>query len=133
MSYCRFSTNGFRCDLYVYADAEGFTVHVAASRIPEDAPELPDIQTLAAAADWSGYLQAQRALSDYLLGCERTPIGGPHDGATFHLPNLDALHARLRALRDDGYRFPDSVLEAVAAERRAEGEDTDDACKDPPA
>lgn len=33
MSYCRFSSDGFNCDVYVYEDcAGGWTTHVAANR-----------------------------------------------------------------------------------------------------
>ena len=41
MSYCRFSSDDWQCDVYVYADvAGGWTTHVAAVRFVFD-KELP--------------------------------------------------------------------------------------------
>jgi hypothetical protein len=44
------------------------------------------------------------------------PIGLPHDGETFHDPDLEAFLARLLGLARLGYRFPDYVVEAVREE-----------------
>jgi len=47
MSYCRWSTDDFQCDLYCYGDCSGgFTTHVACNKVifkeplPEPAKEL---------------------------------------------------------------------------------------------
>ncbi|MBK1666554.1 hypothetical protein CKO28_00670 [Rhodovibrio sodomensis] len=117
MSYCRFSTDSFRCDLYVYEtespdDDPRFTIHVAGNRIPEDAPRLPELT----AKSIEDYVAAYRELTDYLLSCPRTPIDAPYAGETLLIGSLEELRAKLIELRDLGYRFPDAVLDAVDAE-----------------
>ena len=41
MSYCRWSSDDFRCDLYIYESAAGFVIHVAANRVEWDPPTSP--------------------------------------------------------------------------------------------
>jgi hypothetical protein len=39
MSYCRWSSNDFQCDVYVYEDvAGGWTTHVACNRVVYSEP-----------------------------------------------------------------------------------------------
>ena len=42
MSYCRFSSDGFQCDLYCYEGADGYYTHVASKRAKEKGPALSD-------------------------------------------------------------------------------------------
>lgn len=42
MSYCRFSSNNFNCDAYIYEDVNGgWTIHLVANRVIGDIPKLP--------------------------------------------------------------------------------------------
>ena len=41
MSYCRFSTDNFRCDLYAYGSHDGYHLHVAGNRVVWDPPPSP--------------------------------------------------------------------------------------------
>jgi hypothetical protein len=106
MSYCRWSSDNFRCDLYCYEDAGGgWTTHVAGARYrdPRQARAIVHAESGKAAL-----ARAEAAKMD--------PIGGPFDGQTFNDPTLEAFKARLLELRAAGYRFPDYVLEDVDAE-----------------
>ena len=121
MSYCRWSTDDFRCDLYLYADVRGgFTLHVAANRwdypIPEkwagnNAPPMSD----PAWADW--YTRRDAAMKPVRDATPRVPIDLPHAGETFRLESPGEVIERLRELRAIGYRFPDSVIEELEAEQ----------------
>lgn len=117
MSYCRWSTQGFRCDLYCYEDSRGgWTTHVASKKTVPDPPEELPMPSNKDGPEWEAWLANHKAIRDYLDVAERAPLGGPHDGATFNDPTLEAFRSRLLSLRQDGYRFPDSVLQEVDEE-----------------
>lgn len=100
MSYCRWSSDNGRCDLYCYEDcAGGFTTHVAGNRIVGDIPTEPSLES-PLDPGWA----------------ERAPIGLAHDGETFNDPDLRSFLARLVMLREAGYSFPDYVLDDVRSE-----------------
>lgn len=117
MSYCRWSSDNWRCELYCYEDASGgFTTHVASNKVVGDVPK----------EDWEGFITKRvtveefvaqnKAQMDWLGTAERTPIGLPHDGASFNDPDLESFLLRLLSLREVGYKFPDYVIEDVRAE-----------------
>ena len=111
MSYCRFSSDDWRCDLYCYEDAEGgWTTHVATCRVPEDTPRCPPLD---ATPEWLALHRAQLA---YLETAEKTRINLPYDGQMFSDPTLADFRQRLIGLRAVGYLFPDWVLEDVDRE-----------------
>lgn len=112
MSYCRWSTDNFACDLYAYAEAAGvFTIHVAAQRYVGDIPKLPD---------WNEnptvYLAAINKQHAFLLDAKQERIGLPHDGETFNEETLQDFLDRMIYLRRVGYRFPDYVIDEIKEE-----------------
>ena len=112
MSYCRWSSDSYRCDLYCYADiGGGFATHVAARRRIgiEMLPPEPDPMTMPS----QDFVDANEAWLDALHALPMVAIGLPFDGATFNDPTPAAFKARLLTLRAAGYRFPDSVLDRV--------------------
>lgn len=120
MSYCRWSSDNWRCDLYCYGSSQGYETHVAGNRVVGDIPQEPrwdeEINE-----EW---MARHKAVMTFLDTAERKPIGGPFDGASFTDETLEAFHGRLLALRAAGYRFPDYVLDGVReeiAERSKEG------------
>lgn len=129
MSYCRWSSDDFRCDLYCYEDVGGgWTTCVARSKrvIPADAfpPEIPwvkseesELKRKAWAAEW---FERHQTVMKMLDNFPLEPIGLPYDGETYNDPNLELFLARLLMLREAGYRFPDHVLEDVKKEMSLE-------------
>lgn len=115
MSYCRWSTDDFQCDLYIYEDvAGGWTTHVASNRIPIQRDDLPlhvDIRE-----DADAWLERYKTVSERVDACEPLPIGLPYDGACFRDPDIPTLVERLGELKSLGYRFSDSVVEELVAE-----------------
>jgi hypothetical protein len=112
MSYCRWSDDRGRCDLYAYADVMGgYTVHVA-DRRPRYRGEFPPAPSMRDNL-WIEWWHECRDLS---MSEGMEPIGGPHDGETIRVDTLDDLRSVLNELRNAGYRFPDDVLERVEAE-----------------
>ena len=118
MSYCRFSSEGFQCDVYVYESNDGWITHVAARRRATRAPEL----------DWSTQAlceQTQAAQRAFLDDPNNTPlpIGLSDDGMMFCDPTPAACAAQLIRLKTMGYQVPqyaiDDLLEEAGMKERA--------------
>lgn len=123
MSYCRWSSMDYTCDLYVYEDAyNGYTTHVASRRRdwgPDGPPPSPyDMNgfALIEAGKTEEWITLKDAYHTALDAVEMAPIGGPHDGESFRDDALEDLRDRLLDLRAKGYRFPDEVLATIDEE-----------------
>lgn len=115
MSYCRWSSDNWRCDLYCYADVSGgYTTHVAGNRIVGNIPEVPSILNTPPEA----WLKAHRRQMDFLQTAKHEKIGLPYDGQSFSDCDLKLFLERLLHLRQVGYNFPDEVIEEVGREMR---------------
>lgn len=106
MSYCRWSSDNFKCDLYVYKHVNGgWTTHVINNRLKVSEEE------------YARYIDKMLAEGNASLAEECfEPLNLPHAGETFSDPTLEALKERLLYLRGLGYRFPDYVLERIDRE-----------------
>lgn len=114
MSYCRWSSDDFQCDLYCYADTSGgYTTHVAGRRRTSRSPSLSALME----GDHS-----QAACDAYNKAMEEwgkepmKDIGLPHDSATFNDPDLESFLARLVMLKEAGYQMPDYLIPDVREE-----------------
>lgn len=116
MSYCRWSSDNWKSDVYAYESDAGFVVHVAANRIVGEVPPLPEL-TRATAAE---YATASKAAHAYLDACEHRPIGLPFDGMTFNEADAEGLRDRLLALREAGYSVPQFAIDALEDEMAEE-------------
>lgn len=121
MSYCRWSTDSHRCDVYAYEDHTGFyAVHVAGNRIPDDAPREVYPSDWKDKTQFDLYFETHKKLQEYLGDCERYSIGLPSDGQTFKPKTLKAFKALMIELRKQGYHFPSYVLATIDEEIRDE-------------
>lgn len=120
MSYCRWSSDDFQCDLYCYADCRGgFTTWVASNRIVYDKSLPPPVTFKKGApteAEWKRFVARDRVVSKMLDKAKRVPIDHPVAGAQFTDPTLKVFRSRLVALRKMGFRFPDYALERIDEE-----------------
>lgn len=115
MSYCRWSTDDFQCDLYIYEDvAGGYTIHVAGNKVvfPEDLPEYVDLTPETAEA-WMERHQKVMAMIEH---AERVPLNLPHDGDCFRLDTPTEAADKVQELMGMGYRCPPDVIEVLRAE-----------------
>lgn len=105
MSYCRFSSDGFQCDAYVYDDAEfgGLTIHLASQRYTFHEPVPPEPPISGDPALWFAWHQNIMAL------VEESPleaIDDPWAGKSWCcLSESEALRILAEARRR-GFRIP---------------------------
>ena len=119
MSYCRWSSDNWKCDLYCYEDVNGgITTHVAAYRIVGDVPEVP--LSLLKEGKTKEYYDAYKKQMDFLETAKREKIGLPYDGQSFNDPDHKSFLKRLLHLREVGYNFPDYVIEMVKEDIKGE-------------
>lgn len=120
MSYCRWSSDDWKCDLYCYESVGDFyAVHVASNKTVPDPPLVPNILTTPN-EEW---LSAYRAQMAFLETAERFNLGLPYDGQSFQEPDLESFRARVVMLREAGYRCPDYVLEMIDDEIKLRDEE----------
>jgi len=117
MSYCRFSSDDFKCDVYCYASCYGgYVTHVAGKRHvgATPIPELPEFGTDEASQQaWLAAYQAQRA---WLDAAELKPIGLSLDGEDFHDDTAAAAADRLEQIRAAGYYVPQYAIDDLRSE-----------------
>ena len=122
MSYCRWSSDDFKCDLYCYASSEGYTTHIANNRVIGEVPHI----------DWESFLDKRvsakefadqyQAQMQFMETCQREQIGLPEDGKSYDDPDLESFLDRILYLRKLGYRVPDHVINDIREEIRDEQE-----------
>lgn len=119
MSYCRWSSDGWRSDVYVYEDVNGgWTTHVASNRCVhpsgEQCPELPGRTD---DPEWAErFVEAYERSSAWREECVLVPINLPHDGESFNDPTPGACANRLEALRTLGYYVPQYAIDDLREE-----------------
>ncbi len=121
MSYCRFSSHDFQCDVYVYQSAEGWTTHVAGNRLVGDTP-IPHIDFEQGFAT-EAFGEQVTAQMTWIKTARRVPIGLPMDGAMFIDATPGACAEKLENLQALGYRVPQIVIDDLrceAAENKAQ-------------
>lgn len=124
MSYCRWSSDDFQCDVYVYGNVHGgVTIHVAKRRTLIDRDKVPRVPD-----DWykpeSGYDMGEIAAlfnerHAYFEACESKEIGLPHDGESFDLSLAEASR-KLAELKALGYNVPQEVIDELMEEAKSE-------------
>ena len=111
MSYCRFSSMDFLCDLYVYEAYDGFAVHVARSR-PDWTPPEPRWNIIMDAGKVPGgeWQRRQDAYMEALDSAERKAVNHRWAGESFYGLELDEAYDMCAAARADGLNVPESLL-----------------------
>lgn len=119
MSYCRWSSDNFQCDVYVYADVSGgWTTHVATRRYVIDESVLPQIASESDPEEFaSSWLARHNALSAQCDRKEFTDLSHlPSAGESFNDPTARACADRLESLRAEGFNVPQCAIDELRAE-----------------
>jgi hypothetical protein len=115
MSYCRWSSNDYQCDIYCYESVgDFFAIHVAGNRIVFCEPLPPPVEFKQ--GDFDAWLARDRAVMDIIERSERVAIGLPHDGESFDEPDAEAAANRLEYLKNLGYSVPQFAIDALREE-----------------
>lgn len=114
MSYCRFSCDNWRSDVYCYESEQGYITHVACSRVAGEVPPIPFFFDVPP----KDFFDAVRVQNEFIAYAEREPIGLKHDGAMFIDRTPEEMIDRLLSLSREGYFVPVSAIEALSEEIR---------------
>ncbi len=113
MSFCRWSSDDFDCDLYIYEGTSGYDVHVAGSRHQFDRDVLgPPVVP----ADGDAWIARHLALRVALESAPLVPIGLSRDGESYTLDTADEAADLVEDLIAEGYHVPGGVVEALREE-----------------
>lgn len=143
MSYCRFSSMNWRCDVYTYEDVfGGWTTHVAGRRrLFPPIPDIPIMWLPSFGGQWDRETRsmtypgrwhklAARIVFGFTAWWHNSvhmrsleliplrPIGLPHDGEQFNDPTPCDCADRLESLRALGYVVPQHAIDALREEAR---------------
>ena len=106
MSFCRWSTDDYLCDLYVYASVYGgFSVNVAANRRVYKAvlPEPIDPK-----GNFKAWYDREQLVMD--IPCELVAITDKYAGACLAFATAKETVEFLQGLQVLGYKFPEHVI-----------------------
>ena len=116
MSYCRFSSDSFKSDVYMYESVDGgYQIYVAENRIV-DQDNIPPFDITDTSKDSAELHDDYQKHIDYVRKAERRKIGGKHDGEAVIFGSLKEAYDYLLILRDDGYHVPEATLNYIAGE-----------------
>jgi hypothetical protein len=119
MSYARFSTDGFRSDVYVYASVSGgITVHVAGNRFQSDQPrpECADADPSNEVAFVNAMVEYDRAITAWCDQATRVPIDHPDAGGEFNFSTPAETADFLERLAAAGFVVPPSAIRELRLE-----------------
>lgn len=112
MSYCRWSSDDWMCDLYVYEAEDGFYIHVASNKYVTEIPKVPGWNEVSS-DEWFKAYQKQMSVVEV---AESKPIGGIYDGQTFVCDTAQATLDKLKDIKEHGYNVPQFVFDSLQEE-----------------
>lgn len=125
MSYCRFSSDDWRSDVYVYAHCDGhWQIHVAANRIDPPPVRVDEALLTGDSPDpetWAAQFSAQTAS---VTSSSRKNIDHPLAGSDHAAETPGAAADILDGLKSAGFRIPDGVIDTLRDEQRELDGDT---------
>jgi hypothetical protein len=114
MSYCRWSSDNWMCDLYCYEHVNGgWTTHVAGRKRTHEPPDDRFDDFVAGKITAEEFTELHNATMDALGEIPLEPIDLPHAGETFSDPTLEDFRDRVLSLKALGYHVPDYVISVI--------------------
>lgn len=114
MSWCRWSSMDFQCDLYVYESHDGVEVHVGANRFDIDRDAVPPYVSIL--DDLDAWHTRHLALQKMLDEADRQPIGLPFDGQHRTFYSLEEAADWIDELVALGYIIPEGMTDDMRSE-----------------
>jgi len=113
VSYCRFSSDDYGCDAYVYEDTfGGFTIHLAGRRYLGDVPKTSTIEL----KNTNEFLAAQRKQMIFLNTAETEKITLEYAGQTFNTSTAKECAEGLIRFKSLGYKIPQYAIDSLLSE-----------------
>lgn len=118
MSYCRWSSDNFNCDVYAYESVYGgIEVNLANRRYKGEIPKVDDSLLLSFTTENKELWQAQKkAQSYYLERCGTEPLQLKEKRKDYNVDTLQELYDSFLDLIECGYRIPGYVMENIKNE-----------------
>jgi len=104
MSYCRWSSIDFKCDLYVYESSDGVVINVASNRVVEDLPPIDFSSTAKMVESYNKQMKSMDVVT-------HKAIGGPCDGGSWYGLTHKRAAEIVEMLGEAGYIFPETLIE----------------------
>lgn len=118
MSYCRFSSNDWQSDVYVYGTLdETWMVHVAARRHVFKVPLPEPVSLRDDPGAWAKRSVAIMDMLDDSEKCALEEINLPYANETFECQSPGEAANRLQELAALGYHVPDGVIDDLRQEQ----------------
>lgn len=117
MSYCRWSSDDYQCDIYAYEGEEGFVVHVATNRRTPAEPFPEPVKR--SEEGLTAWIVREQIVVEMMKASTSQPIGLLHDGDIFSFDTAGECAAQLVTLRDLGYNVPQYAIDALREESEA--------------
>jgi len=113
MSYCRWSSDDWKSDIYCYFDCGGYyAIHVAGRRHVEELPPADHLFGV----NLDEWFEAHKKQMAILENAHYEDIDLPHAGESFREKTAEECLKRLLELRELGYHVPESAIEGIREE-----------------
>ena len=123
MTYCRFSSDDWRSDIFAFEGEDGWVVEVAGRRLLTLPPAIDrglDASTAEGRAIWQ---QQHREQMSHLATAERIAIDHPDAGSSHVCASAGAAADLLERLAAEGFHVPTYAIEQLRAEEAENSED----------
>lgn len=111
MSYCRFSSDDYQCDVYVYESKDGYEVHIASSRYvfsePLPPPETPNTPES---------FERHKRINEIVGKSKTEPITLPFAGESHTIETAIDCAYVLIELKSIGYNVPQYAIDRLLSE-----------------
>lgn len=114
MSYARFSSDDYQCDVYVYESDNAWVTHTAMRRYVLDGllpPKVPFDE-----AHMQAFVERSAKMSAIVEHARQTLIELPDAGESFRDPTPLACAERLERLKALGFRVPQHAIDTLRDE-----------------
>lgn len=117
MSYCRWSSDDSKSDVYVYESVNGgFDVHVAGNKVNFDRSKLPPMPNIKDSDFGEKYIERIKIISSLLEDAEIEPLNSKHAGKSYNFESPGETALALEDMKQDGLHVPDGVIEELLKE-----------------
>lgn len=115
MSYCRWSDDDFKCDVYCYEDLSGMWITcVAGKRLDFTGAELPP--PVVYSDDPEGWARRRSEVTNIVKTLPLAEIDLPRAGSVMRDPAPAEAAGTLETLREIGYNVPQYAIDALREE-----------------